>query len=551
MKHILLLLSLFLNVIAYSQTDTEEVQGNVSYVGIDNVYVTFVSTEGLKVGDSLFVTKSNRYESVLIINHLSSISCMCSPIARKSVVVSQKVIAVKNVAKPIEILTQQEKDAVAVNDAAIQAAVKKDTIHKLEARVYGRFSVSAYTNVTDKFKSSPTDTTKSVSANYRLRYNLELNAEHISNSKLSLESYLSFTHKLADATENYDGLRIYNFALKYDLNASSSLVAGRKINTNMANVGAVDGFQYEKNYKHFSVGTILGSRPDDQNYGFNAKLFQYGAFVGHQLQKDSAGAIQSSLAFFNQTNNLITDRRYAYFQHSNTLLKNVDLFCSFEADLYKLDRNLMPASTFDLTSTYVSIRYRPVKKLSLSLTYDARNNIYYYETYKKPLDSIFDKATRQGMKLQAIVRPIKFLTWGTTAGYRTNPKDTVPTLNAYSYLTYSNLPLIDASGTISTTALRTQNMNGMVYAVSLSRDFIEGKLFTELQYRISNYNFNQTALRINLPASLQVSSTLQNIAELSLNWRLNKKLMLTADFEATFEKDVNYGRLFINISQRF
>lgn len=551
MKYILLLLSIFLNIIAFAQTDTEEVQGNVSYVGVDNVYVTFVSTDGLKVGDSLFISKTNKFKAVLIINQLSSISCMCQSIAGSNIIVSQKVIALKSVAKPIEVLTQQERDAVAVNDAAIHAAVKTDTIHKLEQRISGRFSVSSYTNVTNLYNKSSTDTTKAITANYRLRYNLELNAEHISNSKVSFESYLSFTHKLADATEKYDGLRIYNFAMQYDLSKTSSIVAGRKINTNMANVGAVDGLQYEKNFKHFSVGTILGTRPNDSTYGFDAKLFQYGAFVSHQLQKDSSGSIQSSLAFFNQTNNLITDRRYAYFQHSNSLLKNVDLFCSFEVDLYKLDKNLKPASTFDLSSTYASIRYKPWKQLSLAMTYDARNNIYYYETYKKPLDSIFDKATRQGMKFQAIVRPIKFLTWGTNAGYRTNPSDTVPTLNAYSYLTYSNLPLIDASGTISATALKTQNMNGIVYAVSLSRDFIEGKLYTEFQYRFVDYTYNQSSSRIDAAPSLKVLSTQQNVAELSLNWRLTKKLMLTADFEATFEKDANYGRLFINISQRF
>lgn len=543
MKYYLLILSVLICSALFSQVEQEELQGNVSYVGSANVYVTFVSTEGLKVGDSLFISKENKRLPVLIINHLSSISCVGTPIGTNVLMVSHKVLAKKRTNKPIEVFTQQEKDAVAVNDAVINAVKKMEVNHDFDSRMTGRFSVSSYNNSAQIASKS--------SGNNRLRYNLEFNAEHISNSKLSFESYLSFTHKLNDSTEKYDGLRIYDMALKYELDSTAVLTAGRKINSNMANVGAVDGVQFEKTLKHLSYGAILGTRPNDINYGFDPKLLQVGAFIGHHFQNQQGGGMQSSFAVFNQTNNLKTDRRYVYFQHSNTLLKNVDLFCSFEADLYKLDRMLKPVSTFDLTSTYASIRYKPWKQLSMALTYDVRNNIYYYETYKKLLDSIFDKATRQGLKFQTTVRPIKNLTWGTTVGYRSNPKDTVLSYTGYSYLTYTNLPFINSSATISATGLKTQNTEGVVYGFSLSRDFLNAKLFAELQYKYVDYAYSKTALQIPVPSSLQLNYTQQNVAELSLNWRLTKKLMLSADFEATFEKENRYGRLFINVSQRF
>ena len=58
----------------------------------------------------------------------------------------------------------------------------------------------------------------------------------------------------------------------------------------------------------------------------------------------------------------------------------------------------------------------------------------------------------------------------------------------------------------------------------------------------------------NLSAEIEYRKALifaQDIAELSLSWRLSKSLMLSTDFEATLEHGETSGRVFLNISQRF
>jgi hypothetical protein len=248
--------------------------------------------------------------------------------------------------------------------------------------------------------------------------------------------------------------------------------------------------------------------------------------------------MQTSRAGFDQMHQFKTDRRFAYFQHSNSLLKKVDLFCSFEFDFYTL-KNLQPTNTFDLTSTYISLRYKPFKKLSLFVSYDARKNVYYYETFKNQIDSIIDKETRQGLRFQFTYRPAKFLTWGGSAGYRFQQSDPTPSINAYNYLNYSQIPVILTSVSLNATLLKSNYIDGTVYGISLSRDILYGKVYTELEYRLVNYTYKNSNVQLR-----------QDIAELSLSWRIAKKLTLSADFEATHEKDNNFGRIYLSLTHR-
>ena len=369
-----------------------------------------------------------------------------------------------------------------------------------------------------------------------------MNAQHIGNSKFSVENYISFTHKSDELNQIGQDinkyLKIYSLALKYDFSQSSNISFGRKINLNMANIGAVDGFQFETVHRNFTYGALVGSRPDYYDYSFNPDLMQFGVFAGHNIQTET-GNMQTSVAIFDQMNKFKTDRRFAYFQHSNSLLKRLDLFCSFEFDFYTFV-NMLPTNTFDLTSTYLSLRYKPSKILSLFVSYDARKNVYYYETFKNQIDSIIDRETRQGLRFQFTFRPVNNLSLGGSAGYRFQKSDPTPSINANSYLSYNQLPFILASASLNATLLKTNYIDGMVYGISLSRDIFNGKIYTGIEYRLVNYTYKNSQLSLR-----------QDIAELSLSWRIAKKLTLTADYEATYEKDNNLGRLYLNISQRF
>ena len=172
----------------------------------------------------------------------------------------------------------------------------------------------------------------------RMRYTFSMNANNLGNSKLSAESYLSFSHSNTnwdEVKENiFTGLKIYNLSASYAFNETMYLSFGRKINPKLSSVGAIDGLQFEKKFKALTLGAFAGSRPDYVDYGINTDLLQYGVYLGHELE-NRMEACKIPLAFIEQTNHSVTDRRFLYFQHTNMLVKNLFFFASAEVDLYK------------------------------------------------------------------------------------------------------------------------------------------------------------------------------------------------------------------------
>jgi hypothetical protein len=520
MKKFLIFTLYIVSAFSLMGQNPEEVKtGSVSFISSQNVYVQFVNTDGIHIGDTLFILKdNNKLQPALAVNSLSSISCVGTIINGAQLKLTNKLVAKIKLEIPIEVITEKTNESLAVNDLALKNSKSKDTTTINKERIDGRISVSSYSNFSTNAMSLTTP-------NYRLRYNLAFNAEHIANSKFSFENYMSFTHTFNNPLALKD-LKIYNLALNYNIDSTSTVSFGRKINVNTANIGAVDGFQFEKRIKDLTFGVLIGSRPNDSTYSFDGNLFQYGAYVSHNFEGELANA-QTSIGFFNQTNKLKTDRRYIYLQHSNSLLKNVDLFGSAEIDLFNGIK-----SSVNLTSAYLSLSYRPAKIISLTLSYDARKNIYYYETYKNKIDSTLEKETRQGLRFRFNFRPFKYFSWGGNAGYRLQSPTSHESLNAISYLSFSKLPLIDASLTLTGTALKTANISGFIYGGSMSKDFIDGKLSAEIEYR-------------------KALIFAQDIAEISLFYHLSKNLMLSADFEGTLEQGEFATRVFINISKRF
>ena len=544
-RNILIISFILIGFCLYGQNSDGFIKGKINFISSQNVYVQFVNTDDIAIGDTIFSLKNDKYRPILIVKSKSSISCIGMIIGTNIPAVSNQVfVRKKEKPTPEETSTQKSKEVIALNDQAINNAKKGKPSTGINSSFSGRVSLTGYINNTS-------DTT----LNSSYRFNFSMNAHHIGNSNLSAEVDLSLTNrntyrtfvnlstvadtmKLASFRQTYNDARIYNLSLKYDIGKTFSVLIGRKINLNLANVGAIDGLQLENTGKFISFGAVAGSRPDLYTYAINPKLFQYGAYFSHHLTDDN-GRMQTTVAFFNQTNNMVTDRRFAYIQHTNSLLNNIDFFGSAEVDLFGLQNN-QPVTTFNLTSAYLSLRWSAFDNLSMAVSYDARKNIYYYETYKNYVDSLLDKETRQGLKFQVNYQPFNRLAWGGTAGYRTATATSNESLNGYTYLTYSQIPLIDASITINATALKTSYVTGMIYGASLSRDFFNGKFYGELSYQKVNYTFTTT------------TQLLQDIADVNLSWRFTRKLFFSMDVEAMKDTNSNLqGSLFFNITQRF
>ena len=539
MKHLLpVFLLLFLGLSLKGQTVFEALEGTVSFVTTQNVYVKFHSTKDISAGDTLFILKESNKIPVLIVKDLSSISCVCTRISKNQFVAGDKVLMQRKVVEPRKSNNTVIVPLIAPVVATVDTVtVKKEVPKELKRNISGRISVSAYSNF-----SSESDLSQ------RMQYALSLNARNIGDSRLSGDAYISFSHKINEwdvvKANIYNGLKIYSLSLNYAFNKKNTIWVGRKINNRISNVGAIDGLQYETKFKSLTAGIIAGTRPDYMDYSFNSMLLQYGGYLSHDLAT-AKGNMQSTMAIVEQTNNGNTDRRFAYFQHSNSLLPSLYFFGSVEFDLFNKVLNTQD-STYtqdnkpNLSNVYVSLRYKVFKKLSLSLSYSTRQNIIYYETYKTIIDQLLAMASTQGYMFLANYRPTKNLAIGANAGYRFSKLDPRPSKNLYSYVTYSNVPWLNATATVSATLLETSYLSGSIYSIGLSRDLIPGKLYGGLDYRHVNYKF------VNSETPL-----VQNMAEMSMTWRIMKKLSCSLNYEGTFEKAKNYDRIYVNLTQRF
>ena len=187
----------------------------------------------------------------LVVSNKSSISCIGNAFPGVQLSLTNVLIARKKVEIPIEVEAEKTNESLSANDIALQKEQKHKPDELEGNKINGRFSVSSYSN----FSSNPYSLS---TPNYRLRYNFALNAERIGNTGLSFENYMNYTHTLNNPDEKFKDLRVYNLSLKYDFDKAATVTLGRKINGNAANIGAVDGLQFEKSFKNFSVGALAG-----------------------------------------------------------------------------------------------------------------------------------------------------------------------------------------------------------------------------------------------------------------------------------------------------
>lgn len=513
-----------------AQTSTTNETGSISYVTSQNVYVKFNSTNNISIGDTLFKLDNSILTAILVVQNTSSTSAVCIPLTDKKLSISDEVVYRLKQSEATENVVELAQEVVPVEDTTGTA---KTTEEKSISEVNGRISASAY------FINS----NQAPDYNLRMRYVFMLDALHINNSKVSFESYISFTHKNNQwdlIKQNvYNGLKIYNLSVNYEFNETTQLWFGRRINRRLSSVGAIDGLQFEKKFGNITSGLVVGSRPDWQYYNVNPNLFQVGGYISHDYQSSNGKGEQTTLSIMEQKNHGNSDRRFLYFQHSNWLVKNLYFFGSGEIDLFKKIGEVSQ-NTFDLTNFYLSLRYQIAKPLRVSISYSQRSNIIYYETYKDIIDRLTNSETFQGYGASVNYSPFKRVSIGLRGSYRFKDNDVRDTRNLYSYITFSQVPFLKMSVTIYNTFLETSYIKGNVYGIRLNRDIVRGKLYGGLNYRYTKYDYYSSK-----------TSLARQTIQLDLNYRIIKDLNLSANYELSLEGSRNYNYVSLNLTKRF
>jgi hypothetical protein len=470
--------------ILYAQSLRDSViTGKVSYKSSENIYVKFDDTKGIEKDDTLFAISKGEFLPIIKVLFTSSKSISGTIIGENKIKVADEVLALINIEldnKELPVETGVLILPTAENE--IKQPVKKYSITKLVVpEVKGRITVQSYSNFSNANNRFDYQ---------RWRYAFKLNANNIGGSNLSYTQYINFAYRADEwnsiSSNIGQALRVYDLALKYDFSTATSVWIGRHLNRRISNIGSIDGIQFETAFSPFSLGIVIGSRPNLIDMGYNVKLFEYGAYISRY---DSLGhrGMYNSFGYFEQTNDFNTDRRFMYLQHSNSIIKNTRLFLSTEVDLFK-KINGESINELSLTSLFISANIRPSDYLSFYLSYDTRKNIIYYETFKNFIDSLFENETRQGFRSRITVKPIRNLFVGVNYGYRFRPGDIKPSNNYGGYITYSMIPLINSGMTFSFTRLYSSYVAGTNLGLRIYKDLRWG-LGLSLGYRNTKYKF--------------------------------------------------------------
>lgn len=502
--------------------------GQVSFVTTQNIYVRFTTTEGIRPGDTLSLGESGR--KCLLVQQKSSSSCVCSLLEGCDAPKGTPVYFQPNgLRKPaVQQVVVQEEPPAELQPQEPEVLVDPLQLQEIRARV----SASAYSTFSDNRASR-----------HRLMSQLMVNADHIDNSGVSLDINMNYRHILDEGASvplpSNDLLRVYGLSVAYEASPTLTAVLGRSINPKFASVGPIDGLQVEKAFRNQYVGAILGFRPDIYDFGFNPDLLEYGAYYGLETNGKRFRS-QTTFGAIEQRGKEDIDRRYAYLQHSSSLGNSLYFYGSAELDVYKkIDYTTLNEPR--LTNLYVSARYRMSRDLSFTLSYDSRKRIIYYETYQSELDRFLDDdLARQGIRARVNFRPGKTVYTGLSYSKRFRSDQQNKSDNYNGFVTLSETPFIGGRTSLTLNRNESNYLISNIGSLRHSRTFMRNRLQTDLYYRLvhSDYvNFGNPML--------------QHYAGTDITYYLTKSLFfsLTGEF-ATYEGQNNY-RFYARAVQRF
>jgi hypothetical protein len=153
---------------------------------------------------------------------------------------------------------------------------------------------------------------------------------------------------------------------------------------------------------------------------------------------------------------------------------------------------------------------------------------------------LIEIVARQGLGFQVNYFTLKDISFGLKTGYRFPNRNSRETKNLYGYFSYSNVPMLDITSTLSANYIESSYVKGKMLNLNISRDFYQSKFYSDFGYQWVSYQFLGGG-----------SNMVQNVFNLGVSWRFYKKLTFSGNYEYTMEASDHYNRLVLQLRQRF
>ncbi|MGK0427416.1 MAG: hypothetical protein ACJAUR_001528 [Ulvibacter sp.] len=512
---------------AIAQDSQNIIDGTITFITSNNVYVKFSDTEKITIGSTLYFQNN----PCLKVTQKSSTSVVCTLINDCQIKKDDTIKYTYNETievEPEEVIDDNLDESIPTEIQDTTTNYPKETSIYSE-RIRGRISAASYNNFSNLRENR-----------HRLQTRFSLTANHINDGKFSIESYVTYRNNIS-VPENYRGrtsiFNVYNLNATYDATESLSINLGRRINPKASTFGANDGLQIEKYFGAFYVGAVVGFRPDFFDYSRNTDLLQYGGYAGIDTKTEDFYS-STTLGAMEQTNNGATDRRYVFFQHNSTIASNLNLFSSAELDIFSPSDSISSSGS-RLTNLYISARYRFGRVANAMVSYDSRKQIIYYETFQSEIERLLDDdLARQGIRLRLNVRPTKIVWIGASYSNRTQSDNQNASDNIYGYATLTKIPKLGGRLNVSYNINSTRYLNSKILSVRHNRELVENKLNADFYFRMADYDFEN-----------QDTAYKQNYFGVGLGWRISGTWQFNFSGEYSTINDENNMRFYTQINK--
>ena len=460
----------------------ESQKGKVTFVTAQNVYAQFERMEEIQAGDTLFQVVNSIRTPILIVIRKSRTSSICQALPgyspkRGDVITHWS----RNESVSEEVITLPEPidEEIKSNVTEESRLRRRNSTEAKKEEIRGRVSLASYS-----LFSSESENRHSA----LMRFNLT--AKRINQSPMSLVSSMNYRRNFPSdpsSSRNSAFFRVYNLALSYQAPQDLSITLGRRINNNFSSLGAIDGLQLEKKWNNISTGVITGFRPDINDHGFNPNQLEYGAFIGLNAPKGKRYH-RTTLGILEQRNKGAIDRRYTYFQHSSRPLDRLNIFGSFEIDIYSKIGEVTGVKP-RVTNLYASARYRLSSKVSVSISYDSRLRVIYYETLKTEVEQLLEDEARQGFRLSLSARPFSWIYAGLNYSTRFQRNETNKSKNINAFIGIRQLPYIDGKINMTFNKNQSNYLKSQILSLRYQRSF--GRMFSaDIYVRDVSYDYS-------------------------------------------------------------
>lgn len=414
MKQVMLLLGLGL-VLAGALCGAE-VKTTVKYIAADAVYIDAGKTQGVQVGDRVVINRKNKLLAVLEVIFVSNQSSSCRLLESTGTIeVGDEVVV--QVAEAVE--TPADSLHAAGPDTAITSERREKRSVK-ENRWTGRIGAEFYAE--DDRESTNNDFVQP-------SVNLNTSLLNIGGSAYTFSLYMRArrndrSRHTAYATESHWNNRLYEAALTYDDPAANwGFSAGRVARNAIAGIGTIDGLLLSRNVApHWSVGAFGGTQPNLENTDIQTDEVKAGAFAQYKTPRSAKHVYSGTLAVAGDYRSGEINREFVYQQAQ---YRHGSRFYVYESSEFNLNRGWQKhaaGSTFTWTSFLMNARWSPTRTVSCDLGYDNRRSFRTWTT-RSLVDSLFDDATRQGLRAGVQLRLARTFHAGINGNLRARKSD--------------------------------------------------------------------------------------------------------------------------------